>query len=91
MTLRDLLAANERIMASSCDAAIEAMLPAGVAAMGVLAAGRTIVLTFPHNAWPTVTGILVQAERTRSVPAWPTGTGRSPGVKMPLIVTVNAA
>jgi hypothetical protein len=42
----------------------DAMLPAGVAAMGVLAAGRTIVLTFPHNAWPTVTGILVQAERT---------------------------
>jgi hypothetical protein len=40
------------------------MLPAGVAAMGVLAAGRTIVLTFPHDAWPTVTGILVQAERT---------------------------
>jgi hypothetical protein len=42
----------------------DAMLPAGVAAMGILAAGRTIVLTFPHNAWPTVTGILVQAERT---------------------------
>ena len=40
------------------------MLPAGVAAMGGLAAGRAIVLTFPHNAWPTVTGILVQAERT---------------------------
>jgi hypothetical protein len=42
----------------------DAMLPAGVAAMGDLAAGRAIVLTFPHNAWPTVTGILVQAERT---------------------------
>ncbi len=42
----------------------DAMLPAGVAAMAGLAAGRTIVLTFPHNAWPTVTGILVQAERT---------------------------
>ncbi len=46
----------------------DAMLPAGVAAMGALAAGRTIVLTFPHNSWPTVTGILVQAERT-GVPA----------------------
>ena len=42
----------------------DAMLPAGVAAMGALAAGRTIVLTFPHNGWTTVTGILVQAERT---------------------------
>jgi hypothetical protein len=42
----------------------DALLPAGVAAMGALAAGRTIVLTFPHNGWPTVTGILVQAERT---------------------------
>ena len=42
----------------------DAMLPAGVAAMGELAAGRTIVLTFPHNGWTTVTGILVQAERT---------------------------
>jgi hypothetical protein len=42
----------------------DAMLPAGVAAMAAQAAGRTIVLTFPHNAWPTVTGILVQAERT---------------------------
>jgi hypothetical protein len=42
----------------------DAMLPAGVTAMGVLAAGHTIVLTFPHDAWPTVTGILVQAERT---------------------------
>jgi hypothetical protein len=42
----------------------DAMLPAGVAAMGALAAERTIVLTFPHNGWTTVTGILVQAERT---------------------------
>jgi hypothetical protein len=40
------------------------LLPAGVAAMGAAAAGRTIVLTFPHNAWSTVTGVLVQAERT---------------------------
>ena len=42
----------------------DAPLSAGVAAMAALAPGRTIVLTFPHNAWPTVTGILVQAERT---------------------------
>jgi hypothetical protein len=42
----------------------DAMLPAGVAAMGALAAGRTIVLTFPHDGWTTVTGILVRAERT---------------------------
>jgi hypothetical protein len=42
----------------------DALLPAGVAAMSALAAGRTIVLAFPHNAWPAVTGILVQAERT---------------------------
>ena len=55
----------------------DAMLPAGVAAMGALAAGRTIVLTFPHNGWTTVTGILVQAERTGVRPASPTGTGSS--------------
>jgi hypothetical protein len=42
----------------------DATLPAGVAAMGERAAGRTIVLTFPHPGWTTVTGILVQAERT---------------------------
>lgn len=39
-------------------------LAKAVATMGELAAGRTIVLLFPHNAWPYVTGILVQAERT---------------------------
>jgi len=42
----------------------DAQLPSGVAAMAAAAAGRPIVVTFPHNAWPTVTGILVQAERT---------------------------
>jgi hypothetical protein len=42
----------------------DAMLPGGVAKMGALADGRVIVLTFPHNGWTTVTGILVQAERT---------------------------
>ena len=44
-------------------------LPAGVARIGKLAAGRYAVLSVPqHNAWPEVTGILVQAERT-GVPA----------------------
>jgi hypothetical protein len=39
-------------------------LPAAVARMGVLAEHRTIVLSFPHNSWTDVTGILVQAGRT---------------------------
>jgi hypothetical protein len=43
-------------------------LPAGVARIAALAAGRYAVLSFPHAAWPSVTGILVQAERT-GVPA----------------------
>ena len=44
-------------------------LPAGVARIGALAAGRYAVLAVPqHDAWPAVTGILVQAERT-GVPA----------------------
>ena len=43
-------------------------LPAGVARIAALAAGRYAVLSFPHAAWPAITGILVQAERT-GVPA----------------------
>ncbi len=39
-------------------------LPAVVARMAALAAGRTIVLSFPHDGWTDVTGILVQASRT---------------------------
>ncbi|HEY3880017.1 MAG TPA: hypothetical protein VGM12_15600 [Trebonia sp.] len=39
-------------------------LPAAVARMGALAAGRPVVLTFPHDNWTDVTGILVQAGRT---------------------------
>jgi hypothetical protein len=39
-------------------------LPAAVARMAVLARGRAIVLSFPHNGWTDVTGLLVQAERT---------------------------
>jgi hypothetical protein len=44
--------------------ATDPALPAGVARVAALAAGRPIVLQFPHNAWPEVTGFLVQAERT---------------------------
>jgi hypothetical protein len=43
-------------------------LPAGVARIAALAAGRYAVLSFPHAAWPAITGILVQAGRT-GVPA----------------------
>jgi hypothetical protein len=43
-------------------------LPAGVAQIGALAGGRYAVISFPHDAWPAITGILVQAERT-GVPA----------------------
>jgi len=39
-------------------------LPAGAARIGALAAGRYAVLSFPHAAWPAITGILVQAERS---------------------------
>jgi hypothetical protein len=39
-------------------------LAAAVARIGALAAGRTIVLSFPHNGWTDVTGLLVQASRT---------------------------
>jgi hypothetical protein len=50
-------------------------LPAGVARTAALAAGRYAVLSFPHAAWPAITGILVQAERTGvpacvAAPAW---------------------
>jgi len=43
-------------------------LPAGVARIGALAGGRYAVISFPHDAWPEFTGVLVQAERT-AVPA----------------------
>jgi hypothetical protein len=39
-------------------------LPAAVAAMAARADGRPIVLRLQHNAWPSMTGLLVQAERT---------------------------
>jgi hypothetical protein len=48
--------------------AADPSLPAGVARIAALAAGRYAVLSFPHAAWPAITGILVQAERT-GVPA----------------------
>jgi hypothetical protein len=38
-------------------------LPVGVTRIGELAAGRYAVISFQHNAWPAITGILVQAER----------------------------
>jgi hypothetical protein len=43
---------------------VDQELPAAVAAMGALARGHVIVLTFPHDGWTDVTGILVQAGRT---------------------------
>ena len=39
-------------------------LPAGVARIAGLAAGRPAVLSVASGAWPAVTGILVEAERT---------------------------
>jgi len=39
-------------------------LPAGVARLAALAAGRPLVLSLAHYAWPDMTGLLVQAERT---------------------------
>jgi hypothetical protein len=43
---------------------VDPMLPAGVARLHALSRGRPVVLRFQHSAWPEVTGILVQAERT---------------------------
>jgi hypothetical protein len=39
-------------------------LPAAVARLAALADGRPIVLSLAHYAWPDMTGLLVQAERT---------------------------
>ena len=39
-------------------------LPAGVARLAALAGGRPVVLTVPQNAWPEMTGVLVQSERS---------------------------
>jgi hypothetical protein len=44
--------------------ATDSSLPAGVAKLSALADRRPVVLKFAHNAWPSITGILVQAERT---------------------------
>jgi hypothetical protein len=38
-------------------------LPAGVARMAALAGGRPMVVRLNHQAWPEMTGILVQSER----------------------------
>jgi hypothetical protein len=44
--------------------ATDPAMAAGVARLAALAAGRPVVLQLDHDAWPAVTGILVQAERT---------------------------
>jgi hypothetical protein len=43
---------------------VDPAMPAGVARMAALAAGRPVVLRFTHDAWPAMTGILVQAQRS---------------------------
>jgi hypothetical protein len=43
---------------------VDPLLPAAVAAMAKVAAGRPAIIAFDHNAWPAITGMLVQAERT---------------------------
>jgi hypothetical protein len=43
---------------------VDPAMAAGVARMAALAAGRPIVLRFTHDAWPAMTGILVQAQRS---------------------------
>jgi hypothetical protein len=42
----------------------EVALPDAVTAVAASAHGKTIVVYLDHNAWPDVTGFLVQAERT---------------------------
>jgi hypothetical protein len=54
--------------AAATGPAADPSLPAGVARIAALAAGRYAVISFKHDAWPAITGILVQAERT-GVPA----------------------
>jgi hypothetical protein len=43
---------------------VDPSLPAAVAAMAKVAAGRPAIIAFDHNDWPAITGLLVQAERT---------------------------
>lgn len=43
---------------------VDPAMAAGVARMAALAAGRPIVLRFTHDAWPAMTGVLVQAQRS---------------------------
>ena len=49
---------------ASTSSTVDPALPAGVARMAALAAGRPIVLRFAHDAWPAMTGVLVQAQRS---------------------------
>jgi hypothetical protein len=39
-------------------------LPAGIARLAALAGGKPIVLEIDHDAWPSVTGMFLQAERS---------------------------
>jgi hypothetical protein len=43
---------------------VDPAIPSAVAAVERAAAGRPVVLAFDHGAWPAITGLLVQAERT---------------------------
>jgi len=43
---------------------VDPAMAAGVARMAALAAGRPIVLRLTHDAWPAMTGVLVQAQRS---------------------------
>ena len=49
---------------ASTSSTVDPALPAGVARLAALAAGRPIVLRFTHDAWPAMTGVLVQAQRS---------------------------
>ena len=44
--------------------ATDPALPGAVRAVAAQADGKTVVIRFNHDAWPDVTGFLVQAERT---------------------------
>ncbi|MBO0821701.1 MAG: hypothetical protein J2P26_12730, partial [Nocardiopsaceae bacterium] len=44
--------------------ATDPSMAAGVARLAALSGGRPVVLRFDHDAWPAITGILVEAERS---------------------------
>ena len=51
-------------LSSSSGLVTDPTLAAGTAALAARADGRPLVLRFGDNAWPAITGLLVQAERT---------------------------